>query len=136
MKYTLICEDTVNNSWKNVSEFQCDFLNDVIDNFDLFLKGCGFIYDGKITIQDDHSFVHQALDEMYDELEEIEKENVSSRVMSFTSDSLSMWDEDSKRIQESNKFFAQQSCGVCGLPLIVAQRHNCTDTSCPVNHAN
>lgn len=125
MKYTLTCEDNVTNNWKIASEFEADFIDDVIDNFELFLRGCGFSPNVKVTIQDNDDTLQKVIDEMYDEVDR----EVSNNVMGFTVDSLSMWDSDSKKLESDN-------CTICGFSLAIADRHECFENLCPVKNAN
>ena len=46
-KYTLIMKD---DGYKNRLEFESDDLGDVVANMEIFLKGCGFIFDGALDI--------------------------------------------------------------------------------------
>lgn len=38
------------DGYKNKLEFESDDLSDVIANMEIFLKGCGFIFDGALDI--------------------------------------------------------------------------------------
>jgi hypothetical protein len=57
MKYTFMMEETdirgelVRN--KLISEFQSDYLSDILEKFQDFLKGSGFIIDGQLDIVND-----------------------------------------------------------------------------------
>ena len=46
-KYKLEMKD---DGYKNKLEFESDDLGDVIANIEIFLKGCGFIFDGALDI--------------------------------------------------------------------------------------
>jgi hypothetical protein len=46
-KYILIMKD---DGYKNRLEFESDDLGDVVANMEIFLKGCGFIFDGALDI--------------------------------------------------------------------------------------
>jgi hypothetical protein len=46
-KYKLVMED---DGYKNTLKFDSDDLSDVIANMEIFLKGCGFIFDGVLDI--------------------------------------------------------------------------------------
>jgi len=48
MKFTLICEH--DSGPKVTYEFQNILLADTLDNFQNFLKGCGFVFDGILEI--------------------------------------------------------------------------------------
>jgi len=64
MKYTLTCQQ---GNFKTTTEFEEDFLPSVLENMQLFLKGCGFCFDGTLDIineeteelySDTHDFRH------------------------------------------------------------------------------
>jgi hypothetical protein len=46
-KYILIMKD---DGYKNRLEFESDDLGDVVANMEIFLKGCGFIFEGALDI--------------------------------------------------------------------------------------
>ena len=56
MKYTLTCEQ---GSFKNTVQFEEDFLPSVLENMQLFLKGCGFHFDGTLDI------INEETEELY-----------------------------------------------------------------------
>ena len=56
MKYTLTCEQ---GTFKNTTEFEEDFLPSVLENMQLFLKGCGFYFDGTLDI------INEETEELY-----------------------------------------------------------------------
>jgi len=58
MKYTLTCTD---GNFTNTVEFEQDFLLHVLENMQLFLKGCGFIFDGTLDI------INEETEELYSE---------------------------------------------------------------------
>ena len=58
MKYTLTCEQ---GSFKNTVQFEEDFLPSVLENMQLFLKGCGFYFDGTLDI------INEETEELYSE---------------------------------------------------------------------
>ena len=50
-KFTLIREDsTYYNNSKSTSEFSAVTLENVIEEFEMFLKGCGFVFDGHLGV--------------------------------------------------------------------------------------
>lgn len=57
-KFTFTCEH--NSNHKSTLEFEGDFLNDVVSEFELFLRGCGFYFDGNLD------FVTQEKEEVFD----------------------------------------------------------------------
>lgn len=50
MKYTLTCEQ---DGFKTTTEFTEDYLPSVLENMQLFLRGCGFYFEGTLDIVDD-----------------------------------------------------------------------------------
>ena len=56
MKYTLTCTD---GNFTNTVEFEQDFLPSVLENMQLFLKGCGFYFDGTLDI------INEETEELY-----------------------------------------------------------------------
>ena len=56
MKYTLTCEQ---GTFKTTTEFEEDFLPSVLENMQLFLKGCGFYFDGTLDI------INEETEELY-----------------------------------------------------------------------
>lgn len=51
-KFTLICEHIESpNSEKNTAEFTTDSLSSVMDNIEFFLKGCGFVFNGRLDFR-------------------------------------------------------------------------------------
>jgi hypothetical protein len=58
MKYTLTCQE---GNFKNTVEFTEDFLPSVLENMQLFLRGCGFYFDGTLDI------INEETEELYSE---------------------------------------------------------------------
>lgn len=56
MKYTLTCEE---GTFKTTTEFEEVFLPSVLENMQLFLKGCGFYFDGTLDI------INEETEELY-----------------------------------------------------------------------
>lgn len=50
-KFTLVCDHSCDLDTHVVThQFNCENLYDVIENFDMFLKGAGYSYDGVLDI--------------------------------------------------------------------------------------
>jgi hypothetical protein len=124
MKYTLICEDTFEGKteWKNTVEFEADFIYDVVDNFELFLKGCGFHPD---NVKEVFSGEESDFLENVDMSDELEQNNSSEDVMKFVVESLSTWP---KNFQVDS-----EECPKCKIPLNIIYRHGCVDSTCKHN---
>ena len=113
MKYTFTCEDDYSN-WKNSTEFYAESLDEVLENFGYFLKGCTFHIDGEIDIVNDH-------------IESTEDIYKSPSSMDFIVESLSSWSKD------ENKLMSQtEKCRICGFALDIMARHDCYQPGCPL----
>jgi hypothetical protein len=52
-------------------EFDSEYLSDVVENFEMFLRGCGYHFNGHLDfVQDDESFVQDY--ESFNQIEEID----------------------------------------------------------------
>jgi len=54
-KFTFICEDeampwSAGITSKKTVEFNGDSLSDIVSEFDMFLKGCGFHFEGQLDL--------------------------------------------------------------------------------------
>ena len=111
-KYTFICEHIeAGDGLKNITEFRTDYLPDVLDNLELFLRGAGFYFDGKLEIINEQDY---PLPEENDELDI--GSGAFAQVVQSHMDFL-----DSK----------QSHCTVCGLSKDVMQGQKCFDPICP-----
>jgi hypothetical protein len=59
-RFTFICEDepmpfSEGLVSKKTVEFNGESLDDIINEFEMFLKGCGFSFDGQLSLFDNHS---------------------------------------------------------------------------------
>ena len=53
-KFTFICEETyISNPSVRTVEFPAELLEDVVKEFEMFLKGCGYVFDGHLDLVDD-----------------------------------------------------------------------------------
>ena len=80
-KFTFICDDSsyTSGSSKNTFEFEDETLSSVLENFERFLRGSGFHFDGHVTIENDD----------YSESEETYSPVIDSMVDSLMNDSFS-----------------------------------------------
>lgn len=63
-KFTLICEH--HPGYTITHEFDDEYLPDVLDNIELFLRGCGFVNDGTLDFVSDGDFRQSELREHAD----------------------------------------------------------------------
>ena len=62
-KFTFICEeesmpfaDAVSS--KRTVEFKAESISDIVNEFEMFLKGCGFNFEGRLDlVQEEHEWV-------------------------------------------------------------------------------
>lgn len=57
-KFTFTCEHDSNH--KSTMEYEAEFLQDVVSEFELFLRGCGYYFDGNLE------FVTEEKEEVFD----------------------------------------------------------------------
>jgi len=118
-KFTFICEH--DDGTKNTHECDEVFLPNVLENFEAFLRGATFHFNGHLD------FFNEELDEDYDGMEEYNTpgyQSFDSMVNSLMSDTI-----------EQPK---PGKCSVCGLPEDVMKIHKCWDVKCPIqgNHTH
>jgi len=120
-KFKFVCEENHFSSpisTKTV-EFSAVIIEDVLQEFENFLLGCGFKLDGKLDIIRDDEI------DIYEELEELEALRVAS---------LSDKDRFSNLPQNNWPFAKIQPtgvCPVCNLDNDLMSRHVCYDANCP-----
>ena len=115
-KFTLIAEH--DDGTKVTSEFTNDYLDDVLENVDLFLRGVGFFFDGRLN-------VHTAsVDSCCDYSEEREWKHgyeftrgAAGQPVDFLSETLVSNDE--------------LTCPVCNISWTTMANYNCYDKNCP-----
>jgi hypothetical protein len=120
MKYTFTCEENGNTGWKNVVEFRENQIDDIIQNFKYFLKGCSFDSDLVESRFGDEDDIELNFQEYFIE------ENTSDAVMKFTVDSLSKWPNNYKTT-------LGDECPKCKIPMNIMYRHGCPDPLCKHN---
>jgi hypothetical protein len=124
-RYTFKCEHfDYQNLWdKNEKvastmnqEFRADDLSTVLENFEMFLRGAGFYFEGHLDIVNE------------DDYNEPEEETTQTDSWAWTVNSL----------LNPPKFRAggtvtTVACEVCGLDKSMMKSHNCYDDNCPVH---
>ena len=119
-KFTFICEEdsipfVSSTETKRTVEFRADGLNDILQEFECFLRGAGFHFDGQLDIVND---------EWTENTEEDESVNESQQ----------RWQATVHSLMNPPKFRANATgCEVCGLNKEMMRMHNCYDDNCPVH---
>lgn len=113
MKYTFKCEDEGLGYFTNTVEFEANHIDDVIANFELFLKGSGFHFGGVLDFQEEG-------------VPEIDEPDADLKVWS------SMIDTLTQEPLESTKH--KETCPRCNLTKETMQGVMCWDSQCPVRN--
>jgi hypothetical protein len=127
-RYTFTCEHFDYESFeglasekvvsRHTTEFRAADLTTMLENFELFLRGSGFHFNGVIDIVNpDEDFFSDEEIEMFSEPLET---NVWSKIVERH-----MTDIENETIQRG-------TCEVCKLPLETMLQHNCYDDQCPL----
>ena len=121
-RYTFTCEhfdynnftgDELDVASKHTTEFRADDLTTMLENFEMFLRGAGFQFDGTIDVVNPDA-----------EFDDTDDESVAdSKVMEHIV-------ADLLRQQEIQEL--QGKCEVCGLDKQVMAVHKCFDNNCPI----
>jgi len=114
--YSVLEEDQTRISSTHTTEFQADSLTTVLKEFELFLRGAGFHFNGQLDIVDDNCEVEKTKedDELNDESES--RQRWASVVHSLGNPPLSR----------------ANNCKICGLDVKLMEKHKCYDDNCPV----
>lgn len=131
-RYTFTCEhfsyndftgDEENITTKHTTQFRADDLTTMLENFESFLRGAGFHFDGAldiVPIDEGDSF----------EEESTEQSDNSSRVVSWMVDDL-LKNIKTEAIENTDP----EKCSLCNLPKNVMEIHACWDPKCPVQES-
>ena len=100
---------------KHTTEFSADELTTMLENFELFLRGSGFVFDGVIDVVNP-----DANDDIFHDGDEEVVNDTWSKVLERH-----LTDMENNDIQRG-------ICEVCKLPLETMLQHNCFDEQCPL----
>jgi hypothetical protein len=111
MKYTFKSEDDGIGGFTNTVEFEANHIDDVIANFELFLKGSGFHFGGVLDFQDE----------------------VVTEFDGPDAPDLTVWNSMIDTLtQESVQEPESVNCIRCGISKTVMQGAMCWDNKCPL----
>jgi hypothetical protein len=81
-KFTFICDhnDSLGPGPKLTYESERVFIDDVLFDLQDFLKGCGFVFDGELTIVPTDEIYGKEVDEINTELEQASQQERESRI--------------------------------------------------------
>jgi hypothetical protein len=132
MKITLKCEqpnyDVFTGKEGSIErtvthEFVAPSLGDALENYEMFLRGLGFHFDGQLDIVTDDFVSENEVDYKSDE------GPVSSQVMNQMVDQLLK----NANVQSLQSEGSENVCSRCGLSKTLMQQHVCWDNICPVH---
>jgi hypothetical protein len=116
-KFTLTCEHDGHSPSKNTLEFDAVFLDDVLEGFRQFLKGCTFEFDGNLELVDEYRYKEPDPDYEEDYVGTRVFDNMASTLMSMPETNI-------------ETVFIDEKCKVCGLQKSIMQRNICFDANC------
>ena len=121
-RYTFTCEHFDYNNWtgneegiasKHTTEFRADDLTTMLENFEMFLRGAGFHFNGRLDIVEEEEF--SEITEEDDDFSQSSKE----------------WSAIVNSMMNPPTFRANK-CEVCGLDKTMMKSNKCYDDNCPV----
>jgi hypothetical protein len=116
-KFTFVCQEESmpfvhSIQSKRTVEFNAETLDDILNEFEMFLRGAGFHFDGRLDIVNEDDYIQPE--------EELETTQTGS------------WEWTVNSLMNPPKFRAS-GCEVCGLDKSMMKSHNCYDDNCPVH---
>jgi hypothetical protein len=132
MKITLKCEQPNYDVFTGkegsiertvIHEFVAPSLSDALENYEMFLRGIGFHFDGQLDIVTDDYVSEKEVDYESDE------GPVPSQVMNQMVDQLLK----NANVQPLQSEGSENICSRCGLSKTLMQQHVCWDNICPVH---
>ena len=120
-KFTFVCQEESMpfvhsiQSKKSV-EFNAETLDDILNEFEMFLRGAGFHFEGHLDFVNEDDFIQFENEE--DDLEE----------------SNQRWASTVHSLMNPPRFRANATtCDVCGLNKEMMATHHCYDDNCPIH---
>ena len=125
MKYVFKQIDNYTPSETTI-EFTADSLMTVLEQFEFFLKGSGFYFNGKLDIVNEDEW-----NEDNDGVEEFETPQYNSFL---DEQAKQRWNATIHSLMNPPRFRANATtCEVCGLNKEMMATHHCYDDNCPVH---
>jgi hypothetical protein len=120
-KFTFVCQEESmpfvhSIQSKRTVEFNAETLDDILNEFEMFLRGAGFHFEGHLDFVNEDDFIQFENEE--DDLEE----------------SNQRWASTVHSLMNPPKFRVNATtCEVCGLNREMMARHHCYDDNCPIH---
>lgn len=118
-KFTFVCQEESmpfvhSIQSKRTVEFDAETLDDILNEFEMFLRGAGFHFEGRLDIVNEDDYTQP------------EEESETTQTGS--------WEWTVHSLMNPPKFRADTvNCEVCGLNKERMKSHNCYDDNCPVH---
>jgi hypothetical protein len=120
-KFTFVCQEESmpfvhSIQSKRTVEFNAETLDDILNEFEMFLRGAGFHFEGHLDFVNEDDFIQFENEE--DDLEE----------------SNQRWASTVHSLMNPPRFRANATtCDVCGLNKEMMATHHCYDDNCPIH---
>lgn len=120
-KFTFVCQEESmpfvhSIQSKRTVEFNAETLDDILNEFEMFLRGAGFHFEGHLDFVNEDDFIQFENEE--DDLEE----------------SKQRWNATVHSLMNPPRFRANATtCDVCGLNKEMMATHHCYDDNCPIH---
>jgi hypothetical protein len=104
-------------------EFTSGTLAEALENYELFLRGLGFHFDGQLDIVTEEDVVE----------DNTEYQGVDGQISTQVFDQMIGSLVNNAKVEPINQAQDDEHCSRCGLSKSVMQKHTCWDKICPVH---
>jgi hypothetical protein len=128
-KFTFICQEESmpfahSIQSKRTVEFNAETLDSILNEFEMFLRGAGFHFNGQLDIVnvDEWNEDSDGIEEFKTPQFQFDEEEIKKR-----------WDATIQSMMNPPKFRAsEEKCSVCNIAKSQMKGHRCWDTKCPI----
>ena len=112
-------------------DFNADSLTDVLDQFELFLRGSGFYFTGKLDFVNDDDCEPEWHNEEFDTPQEEPSATWPFPKQTSTQEEWNGVAPSTAMQWTVNELMKRSKCSVCGISLEVMENQACWDNKCP-----
>jgi hypothetical protein len=128
-KFTFVCQEESmpfvhSTQSKRTVEFNAETLDSILNEFEMFLRGAGFHFNGQLDIVnvDEWNEDNDGIEEYETPQFQFDEEEIKKR-----------WDATIQSMMNPPKFRAsEEKCSVCNIAKSQMKGHRCWDTKCPI----
>ena len=128
-KFTFVCQEESmpfvhSTQSKRTVEINAETLDDILNEFEMFLRGAGFHFNGQLDIVnvDEWNEDSDGIEEFKTPQFQFDEEEIKKR-----------WDATIQSMMNPPKFRAsEEKCSVCNIAKSQMKGHRCWDTKCPI----